>query len=241
MKWGKYWEAAHQESKDLGFGKALSAATFNGSIIVEAKKYHGFSSVVLPSFPASQQEKTVFSEIAHDRVSARTFSGEPIQLSQLADILHIGAGVRVLHRAEPRMQPSAGKRYPIELYVLPFKVEGLESCIYHYQPISHALEKLFPYSEPITNFTKEEWLSDCAALILFTGVFARTAVRYGARSYRYVLLEAGHIAQLMLLEAQALGIAASPIGGIDDRRLESLLDIDGTTESIVYSVVIGRP
>ena len=46
--------------------------------------------------------------------------------------------------------------------------------------------------------------------------------------------------QNILLAATALDLAAVPIAGYFDRRLDRLLHVDGVTESTVYGVAIGR-
>ena len=60
------------------------------------------------------------------------------------------------------------------------------------------------------------------------------------RGYRYALLEAGHIAQNFILVAEALGLSTCPYGGSYDKAIEELLHIDGTTESVVYTLLLGK-
>jgi nitroreductase len=64
--------------------------------------------------------------------------------------------------------------------------------------------------------------------------------KYGLRGYRFVLLEAGHLAQNVLLVCEGLRLAAVPIGGFYDRPLDDLLGADGVNESILYAVCLGR-
>ena len=72
-----------------------------------------------------------------------------------------------------------------------------------------------------------------------TAVFSRTQNKYGERGYRYVLLEAGHVGQNLALAAEALGLRCAPLAGTRDETIETLLDIDGVTESLVYTLVFG--
>ena len=74
-----------------------------------------------------------------------------------------------------------------------------------------------------------------------SGVFWRSRFKYGLRGYRFVLLEAGHAAQNLLLAATALGLASVPVGGFYDRELERLLQVDGVNESALYALSLGRP
>jgi SagB-type dehydrogenase family enzyme len=70
-------------------------------------------------------------------------------------------------------------------------------------------------------------------------MFWRTRFKYGLRGYRFALLEAGHLMQNVLLAAAALDLAAVPVGGFFDSRLERLLSIDGVNESALYCASIG--
>jgi nitroreductase len=82
-------------------------------------------------------------------------------------------------------------------------------------------------------------LSEAAAVIVLTGISAKSRLKYGERGYRFTLLEAGHIAQNALLTASALMLDACPFGGfIDD--LDRLLGIDGLDEVSLYLVAVGR-
>ncbi|MGI8420822.1 MAG: nitroreductase family protein [Gaiellaceae bacterium] len=66
-------------------------------------------------------------------------------------------------------------------------------------------------------------------------------LQIGLRGYRFALLEAGHLAQNLLLTGTALELACIPLGGFFDRRMDDLLDLDGVNESMLYAVAVGRP
>ncbi len=76
-----------------------------------------------------------------------------------------------------------------------------------------------------------------------TAVFARTEWDYPyARSYRAVLLEAGHVCQTFCLVATALGLAPFCTDALADSLIEKDLGIDGVTESVLYAAGVGtRP
>jgi SagB-type dehydrogenase family enzyme len=71
-------------------------------------------------------------------------------------------------------------------------------------------------------------------------VFGRTRFKYGLRGYRFALLEAGHVAQNVVLTATALGLAAVPLGGFYDRPTDEFLGLDGVNESTLYTIALGR-
>ena len=67
-------------------------------------------------------------------------------------------------------------------------------------------------------------------------------MKYGERGYRFILQESGHIAQNVYLLCEALGLKCCALGGfrISDEQIEKFLGIDGLTESIVYTLVVGK-
>jgi SagB-type dehydrogenase family enzyme len=164
-----------------------------------------------------------------------------LRLSDLATILGTAYGVRVCDDRPRRPVPSGGALYPLELYVLPLEVGGLGRSAFHYHPFRHRLEPLKPFAEvDLAAALVDPSLADRAALVLVvTTVVWRTRFKYGLRGYRFALLEAGHLVQNVLLVAAALGLAAVPLGGWYDRRVDELVGADGLDEASVYLVSIG--
>lgn len=68
----------------------------------------------------------------------------------------------------------------------------------------------------------------------------RTAVKYGERAERYVHLEAGHVAQNVLLQAAALGLGGVPIGAFSDRGVQRALGLPADHEPL-YLIPVGHP
>ena len=77
-------------------------------------------------------------------------------------------------------------------------------------------------------------------IVFITAVFERSVFKYGDRGYRFVLLEAGHVAQNINLAVTALGLGCVNIGGFFDRDIDEFLGIDGLTHSSVYLMAIGK-
>jgi SagB-type dehydrogenase family enzyme len=71
-------------------------------------------------------------------------------------------------------------------------------------------------------------------------VTARTARKYGARAERYAQLEAGHVAQNLLLMAVGLGFGGTPVGAFDDDAVARTLNL-GNGETPLYLLPIGLP
>ena len=84
-----------------------------------------------------------------------------------------------------------------------------------------------------------ELVGQCALVLIVTSMFWRARFKYGQRGYRFALLEAGHLAQNVLLGAAALDLAAVPVGGFYDRKLAEFLAVDGVNEAPLYVIPIG--
>lgn len=170
------------------------------------------------------------------RRSRRDFAGE-LDAAELATLLDAAYGVRGENR---RTVPSGGALYPLEIHVA-IRSRG----VHRYDPELHALEEHalcdpWPALEgacPLPGLLE----SGFAALLLLA-VFGRTRFKYGQRGYRFALLEAGHVAQNVVLAAAALDVPALPLGGFYDAQVDELVGADGVEESVVYGVVVGgRP
>jgi len=174
------------------------------------------------------------------RRSCRVFGTASLTIREVAMCLNAAQGVTT-GAAPRRTAPSGGALYPLELYVAAFDVSGLAAGLYHYDPLRHALEVLRPGQ--LRAYVAEAMVfpecTQCSVMLAVTAMFWRTRCKYGLRGYRFALLEAGHAVQNALLAAAALELAALPVGGFYDRRLETLLRIDGVNESVLYCISIG--
>lgn len=170
------------------------------------------------------------------RRSSRPQSAAPISRSQLSVIFD--ASLRIVEDHRP--YPSGGGLYPIEAYCIITNATDIASGVYHYRPDSHALERLWDAPEhsvvkAMLFDTKDTPLS---ALIVLTSVWERSAVKYRHFAFELALMEAGHIAQNILLSATALSCATRPFGGFDREKIGAMLDIDPTQEDCVYVIAL---
>ncbi len=201
----------------------------------------------LPSVPLGARElgSASFAATIDARRSVRVFGTRPLRLVELGTVLQAGYGVTGrLERApqELRSAPSGGALYPLELYVVARRVDGVAPGLYHFDPLRNCLERLRPEcpdSELDGLSPYGELLRSSACFVAMTAMFWRSRFKYGARAYRFTLLEAGHVAQNMLLAVAALGLAAVPIGGFYDREVDSLLGVDGLYEASLYLLPLG--
>ncbi|OLE36335.1 MAG: hypothetical protein AUI36_26985 [Cyanobacteria bacterium 13_1_40CM_2_61_4] len=178
------------------------------------------------------------------RRSVRTFSGAAIGLEELARLLFFTYG-----KIDPgqifRTVASGGGLYPLELYVVAFRVDGLEQGIYHYGVETRHLDLVKPFECLAAFKDVGSWqgvdIDQASLAIVMTAAFRRTTSKYLDRGYRMVLMEAGEAAQNLCLMATSMNLGACLIGGFHDDRLSDLLEIDGVHEAPLLPVIVGRP
>ena len=165
--------------------------------------------------------------VLHDRRSQREYSAAPLTLVELSQLLWSAQGIS--HPAGFRTAPSAGALYPLELFVVSARVEGLAAGIYHYQNKSHSL-RLIAEGEHRQRLAKaalgQDVIEQAAAIIAITAVYARTARKYGSRAERYVHIEVGHVAQNIYLQTTALGLGTVLVGAFDDTHVQQALELE---------------
>ena len=199
----------------------------------------GTPTIPLPRLPATGGP-SVEAAIARRR-SVRDYADRPVTLEQLARLLHYTTGVTDPARGF-RAAPSAGALYPIEVYPVVFRVEGLAPGVYHYLVGQHALAlvragDIRPDVHRAALF--QSMVTTAALVLVLTGVPARVTAKYGDRGQRYLLLEAGHISENAYLEATALGLGCCAIGAFVDVEVDRLLGVDGHAESSVFMLALG--
>jgi SagB-type dehydrogenase family enzyme len=187
-------------------------------------------------------------EAIEKRKSIREFNKRKLTLVQISKILFYSFGIMGMTEkgnwdSARRSYPSAGARYPLEVYPIIFQSNDVKSGVYHYEVKSHSLEllregDLMPQIlETVTEINR--WMENSSMIVLISAVFDRTQTKYEERGYRFILMEAGHVAQNASLMATALGLGSCLIGGFLDNKLNELLDLDRKEESVVNFIVIG--
>jgi len=183
-------------------------------------------------------------DLLEQRRTRRTYKPEPLRLDMVAQLLWAANGkTRESREAILRTAPSAGALYPIELYVMANRVEGLDRGIYHYNVAGHNLAfiRKGDYSdEAALGSLGQAMLTKSGAVIFMSAVIQRCRWKYGQRAYRYIYLDAGHVAQNVCLAGGALSLGICPIGAFYDDELNDILKLDGTEETVIYALAVGK-
>jgi len=188
----------------------------------------------LITLPKPNQEGSMpLEEAIVARRSRRNFLPQPLTLEQIGQLAWAAQGQDA--HSSYRTAPSAGATYPLELFVV--SSDGL----FHYLPAKHSLEKLTDQDlrAALASAGWGQGFIEAAPLTLvFAAQFARTTKRYGQRDIRYVYMEAGHAAQYVHLQAEALGLGSVAVGAFDDTSVSKVLSLSDYLEPI-YLVVAG--
>jgi SagB-type dehydrogenase family enzyme len=178
------------------------------------------------------------------RRSERDYVEKPISFSDLSQLLWAAQGITAtVGGYRLRAAPSAGALYPVETYVAAHRVEGVEPGVYHYKVREHGLGliRAGDHGTALEQATVEQDMARLAgAVFVFSAVFDRCKAEYGQRAYRYIYLDAGHIAGQLSLAAVALGLGSCPIAAFYDQEVNHIIRVDGEKESAVYLTAVGR-
>ncbi len=204
----------------------------------------------LPKTLLPKPEKLDFSlgEALIKRKSEREFSGEPINLKNLSQLLFYSTGI--IEKKEKdwnktrRTYPSGGGRFPLEVYLCILqKSDELKEGIYHYNVKEHSLEKILNKEnlrkEIYPKIIWQEMIKKAPLVLAISAVFERTTIKYKERGIRYIFNEAGHLGQNIYLVSTNLGLKCCALGGFDDGKFNELLDIDGKVEGVIYVFALG--
>ncbi|MGD8763645.1 MAG: SagB/ThcOx family dehydrogenase [Desulfobacteraceae bacterium] len=156
--------------------------------------------------------------------SPQTFS-----LENVAGFLELSLGLSAWKAAGGskwalRMNPSSGNLHPTEGYLLMPPMDSIQSGVYHYNALTHALEKRAGLSarwwqQVESHFgTKGFFIGICS-------IFWRESWKYGERAFRYCNHDVGHALAALSLSANLFGWKASYLNALSDEAIENILDL----------------
>ncbi len=203
------------------------------NILIKPKIYNYSKSTKLE---VSQNKKIDLIKTLKTRETKRNFKKKTMDLEILSDVIYYS-----IFNEKSRAYPSAGARYPIELYLAVFNVKNMKKGIYY---INQKTKMIFllkegDYQDDIFKISQNQFFTKNASFaIIMTANFERTIEKYGERGYRYVLIDAGHIGQNFCLISEGLKIGCVPVGGFYDNLANKLLNLSDS-EQTIYMMFFG--
>jgi SagB-type dehydrogenase family enzyme len=180
------------------------------------------------------------------RTSLRRYTQTELSFEELSYLLWITQGVKSItdRPATTRTVPSAGSRHAFETFILINRVENLDPGLYRYCALKHfiyAVNMEAGINEELTTACKgQSHIRTSAATFFWAAEMDRMSWRYSERSYRYVLLDAGHVCQNFYLAAESIQCGVCAIAAYDDDLLNAALGVDGDSLVTVYAGTIGK-
>jgi SagB-type dehydrogenase family enzyme len=169
-------------------------------------------------------------------------------LETVSHLLHYSAGItRRIHypgwgELAFRAAACTGALYHIELYVVCGDLPGLDAGVYHYDPQAEALELLRSgdHRGTLVDASGEEpAVAHAPAVLVYTDVPWRNALKYQAREYRHAFWDSGTMVANTLALATAAGLPARVVAGFADRAVNRLLGLDPAKEMAVSLLPAG--
>jgi len=182
------------------------------------------------------------------RKTTRTLSAKNIGLPNVSQLLWALQGVSWVEKLAEgksvphRTAPSAGKTFPLEIYV------ALRKGLFHYEPKKHVICQLnekdirSELSKAAFSPPNKEAVEK-APLTVVVPADNKKALRASPlleNAVRFVHLEAGHAAQNLILQATALGLGACTITSYNTAMVYEALKIPYDHRPI-YLIPIGLP
>lgn len=211
--------------------------------VVHYKTYPRFEHIPLDA----RLPYTKLRHIIRNRRTRRERSKNPLDISLLHPLLNLAVGRtgELGTDAEDfRGYPSAGARYPLELYIVSFDVGGLKRGVYHFNPRDGSLEVLLmgdflQFIHEALNGAISDFNKKARAFLIITSIWERTTFKYGDEGKIFPYIEAGYMGANIVLLLEEIGIN-SVIVGVQWCRddLVDLLDINSTKEEVISGIVI---
>lgn len=241
------WDLFHENSKISNYypGPSDEAVLQRMQTTYESLQYKGYRKIELPK----PKPLTVPLENALiNRTTTNNMIPCVLTLEDVATLLHYSYGITRQNRNAHfprflRVVPSAGGLYPLEIFFYSSKIKEHAKGIYHYNPVSNNLRllKVEDNVDIISESLVQKNIAYESSLIIFiTAIFKKSTFKYSNRGYRFILLEAGHVAQNINIVSSGLGLGCINVGGFFDHKIDAILELDGILHSTIYVVAIGK-
>ena len=181
-----------------------------------------------------------------NRKSRRVYRQEPLTMEELSFLLWAAQGMRgkAVGDRVYRTVPSAGCRHAFETYLAVLDVEGLDSAIYRYLPLSHQLLFEFPVErladKLVQSVLGQAFAGKAALVFIWTAIPYRMEWRYGMAAHKVIAVDAGHVCQNLYLACEAIGAGTCAIAAYDQEAVDRLVGVDGEDEFAVYLAPVGK-
>jgi len=197
--------------------------------------------IALPS--PSYKGSVSVEEALKARRTHRSFQSRPLILKQFSQILWGAYGVTDRkYGSFLKTAPSAGALYPLDIYgvVGQGSVETLAPGVYHFRPENHAIELVKQgdlRAEVARQALQQMWMAKAPLMLVITGEYNRSSIKYGLRGATYTHIEAGHVGQNVFLQAEAIGLKAGIVGAFNNQQIIRAMGISTSHDPLLIMPV----
>jgi len=188
-----------------------------------------------------------FLDVVNRRISRRNYTDEALNLEELSFLLWCTQGVKKViktGRGVMRTVPSAGAKSPLETYLIINRVNGIEPGLYRYISFSHKLlfVKTIEDAEiKVGELTYDQKFVGKGAVIFFwVAIPYRTEWRYTILAHKFIAIDLGLVCENLYLACEAIDLGTVAIGYYEQKKLDSLLELDGKDEFVVLVAPVGK-
>lgn len=223
--------------RSLRITAVLLALSAPAATLAQEKSAPAPTTVGLPA--AKLDGKVSLEKALKERRSVRALSTKAISLEELGQLCWAAQGVT--DDKGHRTAPSARAKYPLELYVLAGDVPGLAAGLYRYLPEKHALVLVAAgdkRAEFVEKAIGQTWILKAPAVLVVAGAVERMG-DMKERGAQFMWTEAGLAAQGFFLQATALGLGSTYVGGFKPEPARAVLALPAG-EEVLAVLPVGR-
>lgn len=179
------------------------------------------------------------------RRSVKTFSQEIISLENFSQFLACLSQINSDKQNAQYLYPSAGGLYPVQTYlhIKVDRIENISAGIYYYNPLTHNLDKISSATELDANIHEKlvnrPVYESSAFSVFFIAQMKAILPMYGELAKDFCLLEAGYMAQLMMIKSKQYNLGLCPIGAIKFGKIRDLFQLD-EEHLLLHSLLGGK-
>jgi len=183
--------------------------------------------------------------VLKNRKNRLDFTNSSLSLKQISQLLWAAQGINV--DWGDRTAPSAKSTYPLTIFLIANKVDGLDPGEYQYIPGDrtpvHQLKpiKKMEIGKALFELLNQSSFNKIPAVFIITGDMGKMADAYGGIAHnKEVFLEAGYVAQNIALEAESLKLGTNVSTNFDELKIRELVTVS-SSDTIILLMPVGVP
>jgi SagB-type dehydrogenase family enzyme len=190
---------------------------------------------------------TSFLDVVNRRVSRRKYTTEHLTLEELSFLLWCTQGVKQVIKSGHgvlRTVPSSGAKSPFETYLIINRVKDLEPGLYRYISFTHQLlfmKNIKDAEEKIGELAfDQKFVGKGAIIFCWVAIPYRTEWRYTILAHKFISVDLGHVSENLYLGCAAINLGTVAIGYYEQKKFDTLLELDGEEEFVVLIAPVGK-